>query len=71
VDRLRPVLMTALAASLGFSSKTVATSMGGEVQRPLATVDIWELFTSTVLILLTIPAFYSRIGGNRQFPLKP
>jgi cobalt-zinc-cadmium resistance protein CzcA len=65
MDRLRPVLMTALVASLGFLPMAVATSMGAEVQRPLATVVIGGLFTSTMLTLLVIPALYSRIIGNR------
>jgi len=70
MDRLRPVLMTALVASLGFLPMAVATSMGAEVQRPLATVVIGGLFTSTMLTLLVVPALYSRIMGNRQLPLK-
>ncbi|MCA9468622.1 MAG: efflux RND transporter permease subunit, partial [Nitrospira sp.] len=56
MDRLRPVLMTALVASLGFFPMAVATSMGAEVQRPLATVVIGGLVTSTALTLLVIPA---------------
>jgi len=59
MDRLRPVLMTALVASLGFLPMGVATSMGAEVQRPLATVVIGGLITSTVLTLLVVPALYS------------
>jgi cobalt-zinc-cadmium resistance protein CzcA len=62
MDRLRPVLMTALVASLGFLPMAVATSMGAEVQRPLATVVIGGLITSTALTLLVIPALYGRIG---------
>ncbi len=57
-DRLRPVLMTALVASLGFLPMALATSMGAEVQRPLATVVIGGLVTSTALTLLVIPAVY-------------
>jgi len=49
----------------------VATSMGAEVQRPLATVVIGGLFTSTILTLMVIPALYSGIIGNRQLSLKP
>ena len=64
MDRLRPVLMTALVASLGFLPMAVATSMGSEVQRPLATVVIGGLFTSTILTLLVIPALYCRITRN-------
>ena len=58
LDRLHPVLMTALVASLGFLPMALATSMGAEVQRPLATVVIGGLFTSTLLTLLVIPAVY-------------
>ena len=61
MDRLRPVLMTALVASLGFLPMALATSMGAEVQRPLATVVIGGLLTSTALTLLVIPALYSRL----------
>ena len=61
IDRLRPVLMTALVASLGFLPMAMATSMGAEVQRPLATVVIGGLVTSTALTLLVIPALYTFI----------
>lgn len=57
-DRVRPVLMTALVASLGFLPMALATSMGAEVQRPLATVVIGGLVTSTALTLLALPALY-------------
>ena len=66
MDRLRPVLMTALVASLGFLPMAFATTMGGEVQRPLATVVIGELITLTVLTLLVISAVYGRIGERRS-----
>lgn len=58
LSRLRPVLMTALVASLGFVPMAIATSAGAEVQRPLATVVIGGLVTSTVLTLLILPALY-------------
>jgi cobalt-zinc-cadmium resistance protein CzcA len=57
--RLRPVLMTALVASLGFLPMALATSAGAEVQRPLATVVIGGLITSTLLTLLVLPALFS------------
>jgi len=60
-DRLRPVLMTALVASVGFLPMAVASSLGAEVQRPLATVVIGGLLTSTVLTLLVLPALYRRV----------
>jgi cobalt-zinc-cadmium resistance protein CzcA len=56
--RLRPVLMTALVASLGFIPMALSTGEGAEVQRPLATVVIGGLVTSTLLTLLVIPAIY-------------
>jgi cobalt-zinc-cadmium resistance protein CzcA len=58
MTRLRPVLMTALVASLGFIPMAVATSAGAEVQRPLATVVIGGLVTSTLLTLLILPTLY-------------
>jgi cobalt-zinc-cadmium resistance protein CzcA len=57
--RMRPVLMTALVASLGFIPMALATGSGAEVQRPLATVVIGGLVTSTALTLLVLPALYS------------
>lgn len=60
-DRVRPVLMTALVASLGFLPMALATSMGAEVQRPLATVVIGGLLTSTLLTLFVLPSLYARI----------
>jgi cobalt-zinc-cadmium resistance protein CzcA len=56
--RLRPVLMTALVASLGFIPMALATSAGAEVQRPLATVVIGGLGTSTLLTLFVLPTIY-------------
>jgi cobalt-zinc-cadmium resistance protein CzcA len=56
--RLRPVLMTALVASLGFIPMAIATSAGAEVQRPLATVVVGGLITSTLLTLLILPTLY-------------
>ncbi|MGE0682505.1 MAG: efflux RND transporter permease subunit [Candidatus Binatia bacterium] len=56
--RLRPVLMTALVASLGFVPMALATSMGAEVQRPLATVVIGGILSSTFLTLMVLPAIY-------------
>jgi cobalt-zinc-cadmium resistance protein CzcA len=61
-QRLRPVLMTALVASLGFVPMALATGSGAEVQRPLATVVIGGLVTSTALTLLVLPTLYLRFG---------
>ncbi len=58
VTRLRPVLMTALVASLGFVPMALATGPGAEVQRPLATVVIGGIIGSTLLTLLVLPVLY-------------
>jgi cobalt-zinc-cadmium resistance protein CzcA len=66
MDRLRPVLMTALVASVGFLPMAMATSLGAEVQRPLATVVIGGLVTSTLLTLLVLPALYKRVCSRER-----
>ncbi|MHC4089045.1 MAG: efflux RND transporter permease subunit [Planctomycetota bacterium] len=63
MTRLRPVLMTGLVASLGFVPMAFNTGVGAEVQRPLATVVIGGVVTSTMLTLLVLPVFYSLLGG--------
>ncbi|MBW8715350.1 MAG: CusA/CzcA family heavy metal efflux RND transporter [Variovorax paradoxus] len=65
LTRLRPVLMTALVASLGFVPMAIATGTGAEVQRPLATVVIGGILSSTVLTLLVLPLLY-RIAHRRD-----
>ena len=57
--RMRPVLMTALVASLGFVPMALATGSAAEVQRPLATVVIGGLVTSTALTLFVLPVIYA------------
>ena len=59
LKRLRPVLMTALVASLGFVPMAIATGAGAEVQRPLATVVIGGIISSTILTLVILPALYA------------
>jgi cobalt-zinc-cadmium resistance protein CzcA len=71
MDRLRPVLMTALVASLGFLPMALATSMGAEVQRPLATVVIGGLFSSTALTLIVLPVLYVRVSKSRLVAERP
>lgn len=66
--RLRPVIMTALVASLGFLPMALSTSAGSEVQKPLATVVIGGLITATILTLLVLPALY--IIFNSKINLK-
>ena len=61
LTRLRPVLMTALVASLGFVPMALATGAGAEVQRPLATVVIGGIISSTLLTLLVLPALYTLV----------
>jgi heavy metal efflux system protein len=56
---MRPVLTTALVAALGFVPMMLATGVGAEVQRPIATVVVAGLATSTLLMLVTIPAIYA------------
>jgi cobalt-zinc-cadmium resistance protein CzcA len=65
-DRLRPVLMTALVASLGFIPMALSHGTGAEVQRPLATVVIGGLLTSTLLTLFVLPTVYQWIERRRQ-----
>ena len=65
--RLRPVLMTALVASLGFVPMALNVGIGAEVQRPLATVVVGGIISSTLLTLLVLPALY-RLVGARDIP---
>jgi cobalt-zinc-cadmium resistance protein CzcA len=66
--RLRPVLMTACVASLGFLPMALSTSTGAEVQRPLATVVIGGLFSSTLLTLFILPVLYEWTGRRGDMP---
>jgi cobalt-zinc-cadmium resistance protein CzcA len=66
VVRLRPVLMTAMVAALGFVPMAIATGRGAEVQKPLATVVIGGIISSTLLTLLVLPAMYRFFHGNRR-----
>ncbi|MBX9607997.1 MAG: efflux RND transporter permease subunit, partial [Gammaproteobacteria bacterium] len=67
VRRLRPVLMTALVASLGFVPMAIAVGTGAEVQRPLATVVIGGILSSTLLTLLVLPALYHAVARRWKF----
>jgi cobalt-zinc-cadmium resistance protein CzcA len=64
MKRLRPVLMTALVASLGFVPMAFNVGTGSEVQRPLATVVIGGIVSSTVLTLLVLPALYRIVHAS-------
>mgnify|MGYP000176810142 CR=1 FL=1 len=64
VTRLRPIITTALVASLGFVPMALNTGIGSEVQRPLATVVIGGILSSTVLTLFVLPALYRLVNGK-------
>lgn len=65
VSRLRPVLMTAAVAAIGFVPMAVNTGIGAEVQRPLATVVIGGILSSTLLTLVVLPVLYAVFGAGR------
>jgi cobalt-zinc-cadmium resistance protein CzcA len=69
ITRLRPVLMTALVASLGFLPMAIATGTGAEVQRPLATVVIGGILSSTLLTLLVLPLLYRLVHRESEGPM--
>ncbi|HZR82938.1 MAG TPA: CusA/CzcA family heavy metal efflux RND transporter [Candidatus Binatia bacterium] len=69
VTRLRPVLMTALVASLGFVPMAIAVGTGAEVQRPLATVVIGGILSSTALTLVVLPGLYRMFHRGREVAL--
>ncbi|MGE3066479.1 MAG: efflux RND transporter permease subunit, partial [Hyphomicrobiaceae bacterium] len=71
LTRLRPVVMTALVASLGFLPMALATGTGAEVQKPLATVVIGGLISATLLTLLVLPALYVRFGKRTRPKRRP
>ncbi len=64
--RLRPVIMTALVASLGFVPMAIASGAGAEVQKPLATVVIGGLISATLLTLFVLPTLYARYGMREE-----
>jgi heavy metal efflux system protein len=64
--RLRPVLMTALVAAFGFLPMALNTGIGAEVQRPLATVVIGGILSSTLATLFVLPVLYSLVSAQRR-----
>jgi cobalt-zinc-cadmium resistance protein CzcA len=68
-ERLRPVLLTAVAAALGFLPMAISTSAGAEVQRPLATVVIGGLITSTILTLIVLPVLYAWFEEKKEIKM--
>lgn len=71
LTRLRPVLMTALVASLGFVPMALATGTGAEVQKPIATVVIGGLITATALTLVVLPALYKLFAARKKKQPEP
>ena len=71
LTRLRPVLMTALVAALGFVPMAIATGTGAEVQRPLATVVIGGIISSTALTLLVLPVLYRTFHRKDDSDMAP
>ncbi|PNQ75021.1 CusA/CzcA family heavy metal efflux RND transporter [Hanstruepera neustonica] len=69
-ERLRPVLLTASAAALGFLPMAVSTNAGAEVQRPLATVVIGGLVTATILTLVVLPVLYAWLEEKKSIKMK-
>ncbi|NOX48593.1 MAG: efflux RND transporter permease subunit [Chlorobi bacterium] len=70
-DRLRPVMLTAAAAAMGFLPMAISTGAGAEVQRPLATVVIGGLITSTMLTMIALPLFFSIFNNPKYSRKKP
>ena len=71
LTRLRPVLTTALVASLGFIPMALNTGIGSEVQRPLATVVIGGIISSTILTLVVLPALYRLLHTGYLYKKEP
>ncbi len=70
-DRLRPVMLTAAAAAMGFLPMAISTGSGAEVQRPLATVVIGGLITSTMLTMIALPLFFSIFNNPKYMNWNP
>jgi cobalt-zinc-cadmium resistance protein CzcA len=68
-ERLRPVLLTAAAAALGFLPMAISTNAGAEVQRPLATVVIGGLITATILTLVVLPVLYAWFEEKKEIKM--
>ena len=66
IERLRPVLITATVATLGFLPMALSTTAGAEVQRPLATVVIGGLVSATLLTLVVLPVLYQQVYLARK-----
>jgi len=71
LGRLRPVLMTSIVAILGLLPASIATGLGSDVQRPMATVIVWGLFSSTILTLFVVPVLYRIVSPGLPKPEEP
>ena len=71
LERLRPILMTSIVAIFGLLPASLATGLGSDVQRPLATVIVWGLFSSTTLTLFVVPVFYRILAPPLPRPEAP
>ena len=68
LERLRPILMTSIVAIFGLLPASLASGLGSDVQRPLATVIVWGLFSSTTLTLFVVPIFYRILSPSLPAP---
>jgi heavy metal efflux system protein len=68
LNRLRPILMASMVAILGLLPASIATGLGSDVQRPMATVIVWGLFSSTILTLFVVPVLYRIVSPSMPEP---
>src|SRR5205814_475843 len=68
LNRLRPILMASMVAILGLLPASIATGLGSDVQRPMATVIVWGLFSSTILTLFVVPVLYRIVSPGLPKP---
>jgi cobalt-zinc-cadmium resistance protein CzcA len=71
LNRLRPILMASMVAILGLLPASIATGLGSDVQRPMATVIVWGLFSSTILTLFVVPVLYRIVSPGLPKPEEP
>ena len=68
-NRLRPILMASVVAILGLLPASIATGLGSDVQRPMATVIVWGLVSSTILTLFVVPVLYRLFSPGLPRPV--
>jgi cobalt-zinc-cadmium resistance protein CzcA len=69
MNRLRPILMASVVAILGLLPASIATGLGSDVQRPMATVIVWGLVSSTILTLFVVPVLYRIVSPGLPRPV--